>query len=44
VASLLPLAHAGHWISWVLFLPPALIVLGSALWSTVSERRKKRSD
>jgi hypothetical protein len=43
MAVLLPLAHAGHWL-WVLYLPPLLIVLGSLLLTTLSERRKKRGD
>ena len=38
---LVPLAHVGHWL-WVLYLPPILIVLGSVLHTTLSERRKKR--
>jgi len=43
MAALVPLAHAGHWL-WILYLPPLLIVLGSLLRSTLSERRKKRDD
>jgi hypothetical protein len=41
MAALVPLAHAGHWL-WVLYLPPVLIVAGSLLRTTLSERRKKR--
>jgi hypothetical protein len=43
MAVLVPLAHAGHWL-WVLYLPPVLIVVGSILHTTFSERRKKRDD
>jgi hypothetical protein len=37
---MLPLAHASHWL-WVLYLPPVLIVLGSIVKTTLSERRKR---
>jgi hypothetical protein len=43
MALLLPVAHVGHWL-WVLYLPPVLIVLGSILRTTISERRRKRDD
>jgi hypothetical protein len=43
MAVLIPLAHVGHWL-WVLYLPPVLIVAGSLLRSTLSERRKKREE
>jgi hypothetical protein len=43
MVALIPLAHVGHWL-WVLYLPPVLIVLGSVLRSTLSERRKKREE
>ena len=43
MAALVPLAHAGHWL-WVLYLPPLLIVLGSLLRATLSERRKRKRD
>jgi hypothetical protein len=42
-ALLLPLAHVGHWL-WVLYLPPVLIVLGSILRTTISDRRKAREE
>jgi hypothetical protein len=41
MATLLPLAHATHWL-WVLYVPPILIVLASILRSTLRERREKR--
>jgi hypothetical protein len=43
MAVLVPLAHVGHWL-WVLYLPPILIVLGSILYTRISERSKKRDD
>ena len=43
MALLLPLAHVGHWL-WILYLPPVLIVAGSVLRATISERRRKRDD
>jgi hypothetical protein len=43
MAVLVPLAHVGHWL-WVLYLPPILIVLGSILRTTLSERRERRDD
>jgi hypothetical protein len=43
VALLVPVAHVGHWM-WVLYLPPIVIVAGSILRSTLSERRRRRDD
>jgi hypothetical protein len=40
MAAFLPLAHVSHWL-WVLYLPPVLIVVGSILWTTLSERRRR---
>jgi hypothetical protein len=34
------LAHVSHW-TWVLYVPPVLIVLGSIVKTTLSERRKR---
>jgi hypothetical protein len=41
MATLLPVAHAGHWL-WVLYIPPILVVVLSIAKTTYSERRKKR--
>jgi hypothetical protein len=41
MATLLPLAHTGHWL-WVLYLPPVLIVVASIVCGKVAERRRKR--
>jgi hypothetical protein len=40
MASLLPIAHAAHWL-WALYLPPILIVLASIIKTTLSERHRK---
>jgi len=42
MGSLLPVAHATHWL-WVLYLPPILIVLASIVRSKLSERRGRRA-
>jgi hypothetical protein len=43
MALLLPVAHVGHWL-WALYLPPILIVLGSIVRTTISERRRPRPE
>jgi hypothetical protein len=40
---ILPLAHLGHYV-WVLYIPPVLIVLGSILKTTLSQRRRQREE
>jgi hypothetical protein len=40
MATLLPLAHVSHWL-WVLYVPPVLIVIGSIVWTMLSERRRR---
>ena len=37
----LPLAHVAHY-TWVLFVPPVLVVLWSIVHTTLRERREKR--
>lgn len=37
------LAHLGHY-TWVLFIPPVLIVLGSIVHTTLQQRRQARED
>lgn len=39
---LVPLAHVGHWYFWPLYALPVLIVLWSAIATTVRERRADR--
>jgi len=43
MALLVPAAHVGHWL-WALYLPPVLIVLGSIVRTSLSERRRKSDD
>jgi cytochrome c-type biogenesis protein CcmH/NrfF len=38
----LPLAHAGHWVLWVLYAVPVLIVLGSIVATVLRDRRQRR--
>jgi hypothetical protein len=40
MATFLPFAHVSHWL-WVLYVPPVLIVVGSILWTMLSERRRR---
>lgn len=37
--TVLPLAHASHWLVWVLYLAPVLAVLGAIVFGTVRARR-----
>jgi hypothetical protein len=39
--GMLPLAHAGHWVVWFLYLPPLLIVIASIVSSKLAERRRR---
>lgn len=39
---MLPLAHAGHYAVWVLYVLPVLIVVGAILRTTILEKRKDR--
>ncbi len=43
MASLLPLAHAGHWL-WVLYIPPLLVVLASIVRTKLLERGPRRDE
>jgi hypothetical protein len=38
----LPVAHAGHWIVYVLYAVPVVIVLGSIALTIVRDRRARR--
>jgi hypothetical protein len=42
--TLLPVAHAGHWYFMPLYAAPVLIILYSAIATTVRERRTKREE
>jgi hypothetical protein len=37
---MLVVAHAGHWLIWVLYAVPVLIVIGSIVLSIVRQRRE----
>ena len=39
----LPLAHAGHYVVWVLYALPVLVVIGAIVRTVVLERRRKGS-
>jgi hypothetical protein len=39
--SLVVLAHAGHWLEWILFLPPFLLVLTAIVRSVAAKRARK---
>jgi hypothetical protein len=43
LATLLPLAHAGHWL-WLLYVPPVAVVVISIVRTTISERRAMREE
>ena len=37
--ALIPLAHLGHWWTYVLYAIPVIIVLGSVAMTLIRERR-----
>ena len=39
---MLPLAHAGHYALWVLYVLPVLVVVGAIVRSAVLTRREER--
>jgi hypothetical protein len=43
MATLIPYAHAGHWL-WVMYVPPVAIVVFSIVKTTLSERRAEREE
>ena len=38
---MLSLAHAGHWLTYILYAVPVLIVLGSILATVIRDRRDR---
>ena len=44
MAALIPLAHLGHWGSWVLYTIPVIIVLASVVMTLIRERRDGAED
>ncbi len=41
---MLPLAHAGHYAIWILYVIPVLIVAFAIVKSTIAQRRARRED
>ena len=39
---MLPLAHAGHYALWVLYVLPVLVVVGAIVRSSIVTRREER--
>jgi hypothetical protein len=39
---MLPLAHAGHYVLWFLYLPPLAVVVFSLTRSKLAERRERK--
>ena len=44
MTALLPLAHAGHWLTSLAYFLPVLIFLGWLGFITVRDRRKRRRE
>jgi hypothetical protein len=42
--ALLPLAHVGHWWTYILYAVPVIIVLASVAVTLIRERRAPRED
>jgi cytochrome c-type biogenesis protein CcmH/NrfF len=40
----LPVAHAGHWLVYILYAVPVLIVLASIVVTVVRDRRRGEMD
>jgi hypothetical protein len=40
----LPLAHAGHYAIWVLYVIPVLVVIGAIARSAILTRRAERDE
>jgi hypothetical protein len=40
----LPLAHAGHYAIWILYVIPVLVVVGAIVRSAVLTRRAERDE
>lgn len=41
---MLPLAHAGHYAVWVLYVIPVLVVVGAIVRSAILTRRAERDE
>lgn len=40
-AAVLPIAHAGHWLVYVLYAVPVIIVLGSIVVTVIRDRSSR---
>ena len=43
MATLIPYAHAGHYL-WVLYIPPVAVVVFAIIKTTIAERRAEREE
>ena len=41
--GVIPVAHAGHYVLWLLYLPPVVIVVFSLTRSKLAERRERKA-
>lgn len=41
---MLPLAHAGHYAVWILYVIPVLVVVGAIVRSAILTRRAEREE
>ena len=41
---MLPIAHAGHWLLWILYAVPVVIVLASIVIAVIRDRRETGSE
>jgi ABC-type multidrug transport system permease subunit len=41
---LMPLAHVGHWWTYILYAVPVIIVLGSVVSTLIKERREGKDE
>ena len=44
MTDLLPLAHAGHWLTNLLYLLPVVLVVGLLVVQTIKERRRAEQE
>lgn len=42
-ATLVPVAHIGHWL-WVFYVLPVIIVIAGIFWSTRAANRREREE
>jgi uncharacterized membrane protein YfcA len=42
-ATLVPVAHVGHWL-WVFYVLPVIIVIAGIFWSSRTANRREREE